>query len=315
MAKLLLLFIVAAAALTDSEEWVNFKVKYGKTGHYLDAATDAKRFSIFQSNLRAAEKLQAGDSSATYGVTQFMDLSPQEFSAMHGFNRTQWSKWTSRMPYAKPTPAGVAAMGTDWRSSEVSPVKDQGNCGNCWAFSATGAAEACYAHAHGTVVSLSVQQITDCCTVNSDGCNGGMEYDALNWALGVGMASDAAYKWTGKKGICNKNPTVTLPAGTCAFQKQIGESVAVPRLLPIGPMTIAIDATPLQFYTSGVISGTSCKYTSLDHAVLLVANTATEYTVKNSWAASWGEQGYFRMQTGVDCLSFGTDYSSVAVPK
>jgi C1A family cysteine protease len=307
--KLLLLLALGAFALTDVEQWVNFKAIYGK--NYANEEESA-RYAIFVSNLRKAEQLSASD-TATYGVTQFMDLTSEEFVATYtGLNVTSYDKWLRELP------AFVAekdtVVGTDWKAKGlVSSVKNQGSCGSCWAFSATAAAEGCYAVKYQKSIDLSAQQVVDCCHAGgSQGCNGGWQDSALQWAMNTNIATWNSYPYTGKAGTCKSVSTIGLRAHTCTYHSLArGESAMVSGLTH-STVAVAIDATPLQTYTSGVISS-QCSYSSVNHAVLLVGDegASNSYTVKNSWGASWGEKGFFRLAKGKDCLKIA-DRTAVA---
>jgi hypothetical protein len=297
------LAIVAVSAVTDLESWVEFKKNYGR--NYDSNGEEAARYAIFVSNLRKAEQLNSQD-TATYGVTKFMDLTTEEFLATYaGLNTTLYNAWIDSLPAY--TDAPVNNLGTDWKAKGlVARVKDQGQCGSCWAFGATGAAEGCYAVTYGKTIDLSSQQIVDCCSAGgSDGCNGGWHDSALQWAMERNIATWNSYTYTGKKGTCKAVTTVGLKAHTCTYHSAKGESAMISALTH-STVAVALDATPFQTFISGVISGTTCKiYTTMNHAVLLVADE-TYLTIKNSWGTSWGEAGYVRLQKGVNCLQVGT---------
>jgi cathepsin F len=308
----ILALIAVASALTDRESWDFFRSKFGNS--YSDIKEEAIRFQIFTENLRRAEKLQAANPSAIYGVTQFMDLTPAEFKERYAnLNATEYKRWINTLPHHV---AGLKAANIDWRGKAVASVKDQGQCGSCWAFSAAGSMEGCAMLKNGgKEVDVSAQQIVDCCTSGgSDGCNGGYPNLAIQWATAKAMATWASYPYTAAKGTCKAVKTVAVPANTCKYVSISVSETALQSALANGPVSIALDADVLQYYTGGIISGSDCSGTSVDHAVLMVAWVGTTYTIKNSWGTSWGEKGYFRAVSGKNCMDLDS-MSSMALPK
>jgi C1A family cysteine protease len=297
------------------EQWESFKATYGKNYNSMHGQEDTYRFSVFQTNLRRAEEIQRGDAHATYGVTQFMDLTQQEFQAMYSnLNVTAVAKWHSTLPVFKFGSKARRVGAVDWRKDRVTPVKNQGSCGSCWSFSAAAAAEACNPYKSRALVSLSPQQVMDCCTAGgSNGCSGGWPDQCLQYMLAEEWATWDSYPYQTAKGTCKSTGfTVGLSKGSCSFYGFKNNEDTTRAALTKNPVSVCLDATPLQYYTSGIISGTTCANTKMDHAVLLVADDGSTLTVKNSWGAGWGEAGYFRMKAGVNCLVY-TQYNSQVV--
>jgi len=191
----------------------------------------------------------------------------------------------------------------DWRNEGwVTPVKNQGQCGSCWSFSATGALEGQNFNKTGVLVSLSEQNLIDCSTANY-GCNGGDIDYAFQYVEGNGgIDTETAYPYTGQQGSCHYNAAnsaagcsgwVDLPSGD---EDALQQAVAT-----VGPISVAIDASSIMFqlYHSGIYQNPFCSSTNLDHAVLVVgygtSNGQPYWLVKNSWGTSWGQQGYFMM--------------------
>jgi len=188
----------------------------------------------------------------------------------------------------------------------VTPVKDQGQCGSCWAFSATGAIEGAVFVGGGSLTSVAEQQLVDCAgTEGNQGCNGGLMDYAFQYVIkNKGIGSEASYKYTARDGSCKKVPSVSTISSFTDVAS--GDEKALQAALMTQPIAIAIEADQscFQFYHSGVLDDASCG-TNLDHGVLLVGlDTETTgskkdyWLVKNSWGASWGDKGYIKFVRG-----------------
>lgn len=184
----------------------------------------------------------------------------------------------------------------DWTTTgAVTPIKDQGQCGSCWAFSTTGALEALSKVGYGTLLSFSEQQLMDCSTsYGNKGCDGGLMNNAFKYVKERGIVIESEYPYTAVKGICTKDGGNFRIAG---FLDAIG-CTALANALIIRPISVAVDATNWHLYSSGVFSDCA---NSLNHGVLLVGSSADSWKVKNSWSAKWGENGYIRLARGSTC--------------
>ena len=188
----------------------------------------------------------------------------------------------------------------------VTDVKNQGSCGSCWAFAAVASMEAAYFEKHGHTLPMSEQQLLDCDT-RSKGCQGGW-YD---WAWKYvheqrAIEVQTEYPYTGRKGTCkyDQNGSITNVLGCrggpnyfCKGRGKVGYESELKKMLNDRPVAVAVDASPFQFYSSGIMNCGSSH--SLNHAVFAVGYVSnSHYIIKNSWGTSWGESGYVRIGMG-----------------
>jgi len=188
----------------------------------------------------------------------------------------------------------------DWRTkSVVTPIKNQGQCGSCWAFSTTGSVEAAIVISTGKLVSLSEQQLVDCSTSEGNlGCKGGlMDYGFEYIIKNGGICTEASYPYKGVDSSCKSCDVVSKISSYKDVQQN--SEAALQAAVAQQPVSVAIEADKLgfQFYSKGIFSG-NCG-TNLDHGVLAVGYGTESgkdfWIVKNSWGATWGDHGYIRL--------------------
>lgn len=307
--------LAAAASLSYRDvvvqEWNAFKALYKK--NYYNESVDKFRLSVFTENKHKIAKhnrlAAVGRKSYILKMNRFGDLLHHEFArVMNGYKFHLKANSTNGSLFLLPENAKIPES-VDWRQNKlkmVTKVKDQGDCGSCYAFSATGALEGQHSRKTGKLVSLSEQNLVDCSNkkYGNDGCNGGLMDNAFQYIkINCGIDTEAKYPYESKEGKCRykkKNVGaidtgyVDIPQGD---EQKLKEAVAT-----VGPISVAIDASQdsFMFYSSGVYDEPSCSSTNLDHAVLVVGYGTTQngtdyWIVKNSWSTNWGEGGYVRM--------------------
>eukprot|EP00227_Mantoniella_beaufortii_P019581 CAMPEP_0197589154 /NCGR_PEP_ID=MMETSP1326-20131121/10186_1 /TAXON_ID=1155430 /ORGANISM="Genus nov. species nov., Strain RCC2288" /LENGTH=417 /DNA_ID=CAMNT_0043154067 /DNA_START=80 /DNA_END=1333 /DNA_ORIENTATION=+ len=310
-----------AEVLAVKGEFDAFLAKFEKKYAY-GGAQYVHRLGVFAANLKRAAERQLDDTgSAVHGVTRFSDLTPEEFKTE--FLGTPISAEQIQRRKAHPLsttlpdlPTADLPLDFDWREKgAVTPVKNQGQCGSCWAYSTTGAVEGANFIKSGTLTSLSEQQLVDCDhTCDPDepaacdaGCNGGLPANAMEYVMKAGLDTEDAYPYKAVKGTCaaKKHGPTAATLTNFSFVSTDEEQIAA-ALVSQGPLSIGIDAAWMQTYIGGVACPFLCSKANLDHGVLIVGYGASKFApvrlhrepywiIKNSWGPSWGVEGYYQI--------------------
>ena len=282
-------------------EYQNYLVKYGKFDVLANPLEYMQRFQAFTTTNDKVEEHNSNPSRTwDMGHNKFSDRFPFELGHLRGYRPNPDVRRNHTVLYEY-DPTDELPVAVDWRANGwVTNVKDEGECGSCWTFSATGTMEGQHANVSKNLVSLSEQELVDCVT-NCYGCDGGemnlaMEYVVANG----GDDTESSYPYTATDGTCNFNKSnvgatfskvVNLEKGDC---QGLLHAVAT-----VGPVSIAVNADAMMNYQTGIMNVTNdeCDPNSLDHGVLVVGYGQTTagnkfWIVKNSWGTEWGQDGY-----------------------
>ena len=295
--------------------WETFKREYFR--NYESMEEENRRFNIFLENIKLvdlrnlAEKRAGG--SAIHGITKFSDLSQAEFESRFLTADVSMKSTSPKEVFEGAVDATAGLI--DWTGKFTTPVKDQGYCGSCWAFSATEQLESDAMRTLGASYVLSPEQITQCAT-KAYGCNGGWTEVAYAYVKSAGgIETDANYPYTsynGVTGTCKATASKYVLTVT-SYSTLSSESSMASYVQTKGPLSVCLDANTFNSYTGGIMSVCG---NSVDHCVQAVgvyASTGGYWKVRNSWGTSWGEAGHIRLAYGKNTCDITNDPTYAAV--
>lgn len=350
--RLALTLLVPIGVGASPAKFAEFKVMFNKT--YTSSSDEAKRAAIFQVNLETIQKLNAIERLAqpgllgdVYGITPFMDLMPEEFAATRkGFHPAKSVHPMPPKTVTKPRVSNASGMlqrrdrlegagqAYSWCPKYCTPVKDQGGCGDCWAFSAVGEMESMGMIKGISVPALSPQQVSDCDS-NDKGCDGGNYESGWQYAMSTPIESVADYPITGRNDACHSSGSGILEVTKVTDIDQTEQAMAdcvTGNTEPAGPLSISVATGSWQFYTGGhkagdVVSGDpGCNCISaatcgseIDHAVQLTGYTVDSnndidtWEIRNQWGTDWGCDGFACLTAGENTCKLTSEPASVSV--
>jgi len=293
--------------------WESFKREYSR--EYATMDEENNRFRIFVDNMRSADARNNAErgskGNAVHGITKFSDLSQAEFESRYLTADPSEKSTEGRTMDTTARTVNAAAGLVDWSAQgATTPVKDQGYCGSCWAFSATEQIESDYYLQKGKLYTLSAQQVTSCTGKPSAGCDGGWTESAYSYVKSAGgIESEADYPYNSYQGVthqCEDQKTKYVLSIT-GFTTVKGESNMASYVQSTGPLSVCVDATTWNSYNGGIMKTCGTRVNHCVQAVGVDASAGGYWKVRNSWGKTWGEAGYIRLAYGQDTCAITND--------
>ncbi|EAS06068.1 papain family cysteine protease (macronuclear) [Tetrahymena thermophila SB210] len=279
-----------------AEMYAEFKLEHNIV--FQNSEEDLYRQNIFFQNVRYIQSENAKNNTFKLAINIMAILTDEEYSSLYLNLDQQESIDIFDSLVDDNETVGDIPSEVNWTAQgAVTPVKNQGSCGSCWAFSTTGALEGSYFLKNNQLISFSEQQLVDCSRLYLNmGCNGGLMPRAFRYVKAHGITTEEEYPYTAKDGKCQTKQGQykiksfsTVPRGNC---DKLAAAIAQQ------PVSVGVDATNFKFYTSGVFD--NCKK-KLNHGVLATGYTADYWIIKNSWGTAWGQNGYINLKRGNTC--------------
>jgi len=294
----------------EKVDFEGYKAQFGKV---YSGEEDAFRRQVYNSHVEIINRHNAeydqGKYSYYLGVNDLADWTQEEFAARNNL-RIPTEEQRSAPVFVRNGDPKTAPDAIDWREKgAVQEVKNQGQCGSCWAFGAVGGLEGATAINGGSLPNASEQELVSCDTATSQGCNGGWHYTAFDYVRdngANGLDTQSSYPYTGKDDACNdaKVNDGQDVAVTCTGRVDVEktEDALKEAVGNAGPVSIAVKADMIfwQLYSGGILDDPLC-FGQVNHAVLAVgygSDGKDFWIIKNSWGTVWGESGYVRLVRG-----------------
>ena len=288
-----LTYLVAVYPNAEDSEMIGryhkYLAEYGKS--YNSENEFEFRFQIFKENANLIDAHNAQESTYTLGINKFADWTEEEYKRLLGYNHYPFN--CEDTVCKSPTKKEV-----NWvKAGAVNAVQNQGSCGSCWAFTTVGAIEGAHFKTTGELLKFSEQQFVDCCKDQCEGCHGGLQNIALQWAEEHDLCLESQYKYKGRQGQCKESQcehtfhTVNKCHTICPYDVN-----ALKAAIEIEPVSMSVDShsVAFKFYYGGIFNSASCGK-RLDHAVLGVGYGEDYILIKNSWGLDWGDMGYMKI--------------------
>jgi cathepsin L len=321
-----LLFVLALAvgalAVLDQENLVGYSfeeyvVDFGKYYNTWDERRTHE--TTFYFNLHEIIRHNA-DQTQTYkkGVNQFTDMSEEEVERFFGYNMAEAienKKNRKSMPALdlnSMVPVDQLPESVDWRTKGIiTPVKNQGACGSCWAFGAVACIESNVIQNTGKTVILSTQNVVSCSKNpqhcgGTGGCGGSTAELAFDTVKQTGIAAEKDYPYVAQTGTCKETVPKTAKIDGFVQLPENNYTALMNAIASVGPLAVNVAANSWSSYRSGIFTGCP-SFTSnivINHVVQLVGygvdNGRPYWLIRNSWGSSWGEQGYMRLDRHAD---------------
>ncbi|CAD8213220.1 unnamed protein product [Paramecium octaurelia] len=276
------LLLSGLAFYSQNEESHSFKIWQKKYNKFYSSSEEAYRQIIFNQNVELINKHNSNpNKSYSMAINQFVDLTKEEFQSMYlgksTFVKIDNIELSSRNNLGE----------VDW-SRKMFPIKDQGNCGSFWAFSAI-----------GLKWELAEQQLVDCAYYAGDGCYGGDAALASDYIAEVGSVYEMDYEYKSRSGICKvRREGEVKISGRVSY---VPNEDSIKKGIQNYPLSVSVDATDWSFYSKGIFDG-NCKENYNNHATVAVGfDNAGNWKIRNSWGEGWGDQGYIWLRPGNSC--------------